>query len=342
MPRTHAPDLQGVTIDGIAREVHAGQEESVVIEQPAPGSVAMGVDPPPDAGARTRGAFLDGSFADASGSRRYKVYIPAGWSIASSTPMPMLVMLHGCTQSPEDFAAGTRMNALADEHGFVVVYPAQSAKANAQKCWNWFRSGDQYRESGEPAIIAGITRSVASTYHIDMRRIFVTGMSAGAAMAVILGTTYPDLYAGVGAHSGLAYRAAHDLPSALGAMQGRGGTSGPASHAPVSIPTIVFHGDGDPTVNASNATSIVEHTLARHDRTTLQAETSNGIAGGRTFSRTRYLDGAGRVVVEQWTMHGAGHAWSGGSPAGTFTDARGPDASREMVRFFLAPESRTA
>jgi poly(hydroxyalkanoate) depolymerase family esterase len=295
------------------------------------------VEPPSDKPARRRGEFLECSFAGVNGARLYKVYVPARYSVASTERVPMVVMLHGCAQSPDDFANGTRMNALADEHGFIVVYPAQSANANVQKCWNWFRTQDQVRESGEPAIIAGITRDVALTYRIDERRIFVAGMSAGAAMAVILGATYPDLYAAIGAHSGLAYGAAHDMPSAFGAMRGKSGLSRAASQAAIAVPIIVFHGDGDHTVDARNATTIVEQTTARHDHATLRADARTGTApGGRTYSRTDYIDASDRVVAEQWTLHGAGHAWSGGSAAGSFTDPRGPDASREMIRFFFS------
>jgi poly(hydroxyalkanoate) depolymerase family esterase len=193
------------------------------------------------------------------------------------------VMLHGCTQSPDDFAAGTRMNALADEHGCIVVYPAQSANANLQKCWTWFRAEDQVRESGEPAIIAGITREIAVTYRVDRRRIFVAGMSAGAAMAVIMGATYPDLYAAVGAHSGLACGAAHDLPSAFGAMQG--GNATPRATSNAAVPTIVFHGDSDRTVHACNATRIVEDATVGHAHATLHADSGTGTTGGRTYSR---------------------------------------------------------
>jgi len=256
----------------------------------------------------------------------------------------MVVMLHGCTQSPDDFAAGTRMNALADEHGFIVVYPAQSAAANAQKCWNWFRTEDQVRESGEPAVIAGITREVAAAYRIDRRRIFVAGLSAGAAMAVILATTHPDLYAAVGAHSGLAYRAASDMPSAFRAMHGGSVlVTSPAGTA-LPVPVIVFHGDSDRTVHAANATAIVRQAVGAHAGASKPHEASSGTgARGRRFSRKVYVAANGGVVAEHWVVHGAGHAWSGGSTAGSFADEAGPDASREMIRFFLSlPRAGTA
>jgi poly(hydroxyalkanoate) depolymerase family esterase len=281
-----------------------------------------------------RGEFLEHTFSSAVGSRKYKVYTPTGCSTASSEPVPMIVMLHGCTQSPDDFAAGTRMNALADQHGFVVVYPAQPANANAQKCWNWFRSEDQARDSGEPALIAGITRQIARSHGVDDRRIFVAGMSAGAAMAVVLGATYPDLFTAVGAHSGLPYRAAHDLPSAFSAMHG---IAAPDRATSKAIPTIVFHGDKDHTVAAGNAAEIAARASESHPSAPLRRQpTTDTAAGGRKYTRTDYFDESGRVQVEHWNVHGAGHAWSGGSAAGSFTDARGPDASREMIRFFYS------
>ena len=318
MQRRASPHERGTTIEGTAREVVESTQGAAETVPPRPGE------------------FLERSFTSVAGTRTYKVYVPQRYADAPGERMPMVVMLHGCTQSPDDFAAGTRMNALADEHGFVVVYPAQPASANMQKCWNWFRTEDQAHASGEPALIAGIVKEVAATYRIDERRIFVAGMSAGAAMAVILGTTHPDLFAAVGAHSGLAYGAAHDVPSAFGAMRGGGGSPRGRPQSAHAVPTIVFHGDGDRTVDARNAAKIVEHATAAHGPG-LRTEASSGIgAGGRAFSKVAYADASDRVVVEQWTLHGAGHAWSGGSVAGSHTDARGPDASKEMIRFFLA------
>jgi poly(hydroxyalkanoate) depolymerase family esterase len=279
------------------------------------------------------GRFLERSFANNAGVRDYKIYIPASYSSESTESVPLVVMLHGCKQSPDDFAAGTRMNSLADEHGFLVVYPAQAANANGSRCWNWFRPEDQRRDLGEPSIIAGITREVASTYRVDQRRIFVAGMSAGASMALILGDMYPELYAAVGAHSGPPYWAAHDVPSAFAAMQGRT----KRSHVPSSTRTIVFHGDNDHTVNARNADVIVERvTSDPGTKLVREGDKAGTAAGGRRYRRTDYLDPADHAVVEHWVVHGAGHAWSGGSRSGSFTDPTGPDASAEMVRFFLS------
>jgi len=280
------------------------------------------------------GRFQKHSFANGAGTRDYMLYVPASYTSESTAPVPLVVMLHGCKQTPGDFAAGTRMNALAQEHGFLVVYPAQAANANGSRCWNWFRPEDQRRDVGEPSIIAGIAREVSSTYRIDPRRIFVAGMSAGASMALILGEMYPEIYAAVGAHSGPPYWAAHDVPSAFAAMQGGAGRSRAASS---STRTIVFHGDDDRVVNARNAHAIVEHVTGAPGVTLVRGGDQAGTAaGGRRYRRTDYLDPSNHAVVEHWVVHGAGHAWSGGSRDGSFTDPQGPDASAEMVRFFLS------
>jgi poly(hydroxyalkanoate) depolymerase family esterase len=297
----------------------------------------------------TGGTFETCQFSNRAGTRSYKLYVPAS---ASEGPRPMVVMLHGCTQSADDFAAGTQMNQLADEHGFLVVYPEQSAQANMSKCWNWFQQRDQLRDAGEPSLIAGIVLEVAARHGADSRRVFVAGLSAGAAMAVVLGETYPDVFAGVGVHSGLPYGSAHDIPSAMAAMKGgRSGLPGiqvtpnmapPAPRKLVqAVPTIVFHGDRDHTVQQTNATAIAQQAreayLADAGAPALSSDTERGTAsGGRSFSRTIHADSTGHAHIEVWTVHGAGHAWSGGDARGSYTDRTGPDASAEMIRFFLA------
>jgi poly(hydroxyalkanoate) depolymerase family esterase len=291
------------------------------------------------------GTFQTLEFSNAFGTRAYKLYVPIH---VAQTPA-MVVMLHGCTQSADDFAAGTQMNRLAEEHGFLVVYPEQAANANMSKCWNWFKAQDQVRDAGEPALIAGIVREVAARHQVDSRRIFVAGLSAGAAMAVVLGQTYPELFAAVGAHSGLPYASAHDIPSAMAAM--KGGHSGLASasaplpaaapqrQAAQAVPTIVFHGDRDHTVQHSNGVRIVDQAndAFTAERTPLQSSTQRATSpGGRGYSRTVHADADGSTRIESWTLHGAGHAWSGGHASGSCTDGRGPDASAEMIRFFFA------
>jgi poly(hydroxyalkanoate) depolymerase family esterase len=278
------------------------------------------------------GQFLHASHADTHGRRDYRLYLPAGYR-ADGEPRPLIMMLHGCTQSAEDFAVGTRMNALADRHGFLVAYPQQIAQANQAKCWNWFRPEDQQGDAGEPAILAGIARQVSRDHRVDLGRIFVAGLSAGAAMAVVLGRTRPDLVRAIGVHSGLPYASAADVPSAFAAMQGRGSAPPRASAAaPLPVPMILFHGDEDRTVAPGNADALA----AASARPGLRVTTETGrAAGGKTYARALAVDQAGKRWLERWTVHGAGHAWSGGDPAGSYTEPAGPDASAAMVEFFL-------
>ena len=281
--------------------------------------------------------FISGTYANAAGMRHYKLYLPAGHD---GRPLPLVVMLHGCTQDPDDFARGTQMNAAAEQHRCMVLYPQQSASANSSKCWNWFSANDQQRDSGEPSILAGMTRDVAARYQADPRQIYIAGLSAGGAMAAIMGTVYPDLYAGVGVHSGLPYGAATDLPSALAAMRGgmahgaQAVRSAKGLPAFKGIPIIVFHGDADHTVNVRNGDQVMANTAPAGPDTSRQIRSEGRVVGGHAYTRTVQNDDGGNAVAEHWLVHGFGHAWAGGSPSGTFTDARGPDATQEMMRFF--------
>ena len=272
------------------------------------------------------GQLLDLAHANAAGERRCKLYVPSGYSGQS---VPLIVMLHGGTQSADDFATGTRMNELAERRGFLVAYPEQSRSANPMGYWNWFRPQDQHRGSGEASLIAGLTTQIIDAYAIDTRRVYVAGFSAGGAMAAVMAAAYPDVYAAAGVHSGLAAGTAHDVPSAFAAM-----AKGAPTGVGLPVPLIVFHGDGDETVDHVNADGLVRAVLPDARDRQRPVTTRGQVAGGHAYTRRVYADRDGTPRVEHWTIHGAGHAWSGGSPHGTYTDPRGPDASTELARFF--------
>ena len=295
------------------------------------------------------GAWADSAYRDESGERPYRLYVPGGYR---GQAVPLVVMLHGCTQDPDDFAAGTGMNELAERIPFLVAYPAQPPAANRYRCWNWFDPRHQDRERGEPALIAGITRQVAAAYNVDPARVYAAGMSAGGAMAAVLGATYPDLYAAIGVHSGLAYRAGQSPLSAWLAMNAIGAC--PHRQAPIAfggadsaarvVPLIAFHGDEDETANVANGHQLLAQWARSNDLaddgvengtiTDRPARTIRGrVPGGRAYTRLVYRAG-NRTIMEKWIVHGMGHAWSGGSPDGSYTDPGGPAASEQMLRFF--------
>ncbi len=272
------------------------------------------------------GHFISGSFSNDAGARDYKLYVPSSYAGQAA---PLLLMLHGCTQNPDDFALGTGMNQLAEEVGCLVVYPAQSQQANPHRCWNWFNAVDQKRGQGEPAILAGMTRDIMARYVVDPKQVYVAGLSAGGAMSAILGTLYPELYAAVGVHSGLPFAAAHDLPTAIAAM--KGDFRRPKGRIR-ELPIIVFHGDQDTTVHPANGEELIKR-RRRHPGEQTAIEPGR-VPDGHTYTRTVHSHPDGTVHAEHWLVHGFGHAWSGGDARGTYTDGKGPDASREMMRFF--------
>jgi poly(hydroxyalkanoate) depolymerase family esterase len=295
---------------------------------------------------KTNAQWLAKSFQNADGQRNYRVYVPSTYH---GQALPLVVMLHGANQDAEDFAAGTQMNRVAEAQQYIVAYPEQPLSASLIKCWHWFRPMDQLRDSGEPSIIAGITREVIQTYNADPRRVYIAGMSAGGAMAVNLAETYPDIYAAAGIHSGLPYGVADELFSALAAMNDGLRKTGP--RPPVDdiiplqpVPLIVFHGDRDHIVHPRNSdalmainTPVADGRVEAPEETRSPAATrSDNLSNGYSYTRTVFRDDAGVTVGEQWLVHELGHAWSGGDSAGTYTDARGPDASHHMIRFFAA------
>jgi poly(hydroxyalkanoate) depolymerase family esterase len=276
------------------------------------------------------GRWLKESIVNRSGQRDYKLYVPSSYT---GQPAPLITMLHGGTQNADDFAAGTCMNELAERHTFLVAYPEQSRQANPMGYWNWFQPAHQHRDGGEPSLIAGITRHVSAEHSIDRGRVYVAGFSAGAAMAAVMAACYPDVYAAVGVHSGLAYGVASDVASAFDAMKNGARRRSAAG----TVPLMVFHGDADPTVDHANAECLVDVWLraagapsSRYRRQAIAGQ----VPHGRHYTRHVVSDGDGTPVVEQWSIHDAGHAWSGGSPCGSYTDPLGPHASAELVRFF--------
>ncbi|MFT3717454.1 alpha/beta hydrolase family esterase [Pseudorhodoferax sp.] len=323
-PQT-APADDGLVIDAETRVV---DDDPATLASPAASSAPA--DP-----AAAGEQWLHGQHAHGGRQIRYRLYVPpAPAGAAAAAKRPLVLMLHGCTQDPDDFAAGTRMDALAREAGVLVLYPEQPHRANAHGCWNWFKPQHQQRERGEPALLASLVRTVAAAHGADPARLYVAGLSAGGAMADILGRAYPDLFAAVGVHSGVPAGAAADLPAALAAMRD-GGHAGPQAGAAVR-PLIVFHGDADATVHPANGAALAE--AARQGQPQAgPAETRRGqTPDGRRFTQTVFRAPGGASLVEYWQLHGLGHAWSGGSAAGSHAAPGGVDASAEMLRFFLS------
>ena len=279
---------------------------------------------------RPAGRFDAFSYSNAAGTRGYRLYVPAG---RAGGPMPLVVMLHGGTQDAATFAAATGMNDLAERQRLLVAYPEQSPSANAGRYWNWFAPGHQCRGIGEPSLIAGITRQVTDRYGADATRVYVAGFSAGGAMAAVMAEVYPDLYAAAGVHSGLPYAAAGDVASAFAVM--KQGPPQPDRPPGRPRPLIVFHGDHDAVVAPANAAGLIDRVLAADSADRRQDAVITGqVPAGHAYTRACYQDPAGTALAERWTIHHGGHAWSGGTPHGSYTDPRGPDASAEFLRFF--------
>lgn len=289
------------------------------------------------------GEFTSGTHTHGALTRRFKLYTPPG---TGDRPIPLVVMLHGCTQNPDDFAAGTGMNQRAHEQGFCVLYPEQSQDSNPSLCWNWFKHNHQQRGRGEPALLASMTQAVMKQHGIDPRRVFIAGLSAGGAMAAIVAAAYPEIFAAVGVHSGLPTGSASNVAEALMVMKsgelgivmpGKGRHLGAAMKGTLrpqtAVPTIVFHGDKDTTVHPRNGEQVIAAVLGT---TAAGPQVEHGVsANGRRYTRsTRHAD-HGRTLTEHWLVHGAGHAWSGGSTEGSYTDGTGPCATSEMLRFFF-------
>jgi poly(hydroxyalkanoate) depolymerase family esterase len=309
----------------------------------APLDVPVAKPADPVVEAATPGEFTSRVHASERGTLDYKLYVPSSYA---GKPLPLVVMLHGCKQNPDDFAAGTRMNELAERHGLVVAYPAQTRRANGSNCWNWFLAAEQERDGREASLIAGAVSDIASSLAIDRSKVFVAGMSAGGAAAVILGSRYPDVFAGVAVHSGLPLGAAHDVPSAFAAMRGQSPRAAviaqPGADA-ASPRMLVLHGDADATVVPSNSDGIVTNALASFANRGVALQAMLPVAqtrNGRPCRRTDHVDSGGVPMVREWRVQGGGHTWFGGSRAGSYTDESGPDASAELVSFFLGAAGR--
>ena len=286
--------------------------------------------PAPAAEAR----FSDEVFAGPGGTRAYKIFVPGGLPRRA----PLLVMLHGCTQDPADFAVGTRINELADSAGVIVAYPEQPASANPQKCWNWYLPEHQSGGTGEPAQIAALTRDVISRLPVDPSRVYVAGISAGGAMALILAATQPELYAAAAVHSAVPVGSANSVAEALAVMRGQ--SPRPLPPVQKAVPLLAIHGSADAVVAPANLQRIGAQWATAAGLDPATAQETREEAGGRPISRAILRNSQGRVVQERWTVEGLGHAWSGGSPAGSYTDPQGPDASRAMLQFLLQHSKR--
>ena len=330
------------------RKLYASNRAVIERAGGAPGEPSAGVGV-----AEKLDGWHERTFTVAGQTRRALVHPPAG--VKPQTAVPLVCLLHGCTQDAASFAAATLMNDAADRHGFVAVYPQQERGENPQGCWNWFLPQHQTRGAGEPASIAAIVRELMGTltpWTIDARRVFVAGLSAGGAMAAILAAVYPDLFAAVAVHSGLSYGSAASTGAAFTAMA-RGAedtiAQGRAAHAAVGdlarpVPSMVIHGTADSTVAPVNADQVLEQSMTANRLAAPETcdldiarptTTSRGqVDGGHAYTRCQWTDRRGVLMHERLKVDGLGHAWSGGAPGGSYTDPRGPDATDAIWRFF--------
>ena len=306
-------------------------------EKAQPSVIILPAQPDPALLPENNATFAKHNFTFEGNNYPYRLFIPAATPGDAAQPMPLVVLLHGCQQDALDFANGTAMNALAGKHHAMVLYPEQTTSGNAMRCWNWFDPSHQQAGQGEPGMIAALTQKIIAQQGADPTRIYVAGLSAGGAMAAVVAGLYPDLFAAVGMHSGLAAGAAQDVMSAFSAMR-----SGARGHQTTALPTIVFHGTGDTTVHPENSEFITDAALFALKtsgqslvKSTSKIETSSALGSPEYAERTVYSNASGTPFVESWTIRAGSHAWSGGSAQGSYTDPDGPDASAAMLTFFL-------
>ena len=333
------PTSKPVNTDNLSNKLQDFADKMQHFKLDLPTAMNIGVNTYTEQPIPDNAQFIKGTI-ESQGTHAYRLYIPSNYdqAVKQGSRLSLVVMLHGCTQSSEDFAAGTRMNELAEQNNCLIVYPSQATAANQNRCWNWFNPTDQQQGQGEPAWLAALTESIIKDYQVDSSRVYIAGLSAGAAMAVIMAETYPELFAAVGVHSGLAYRSATDLPSALMAMNQGGAANMNGTGSSKFVPMIVFHGDQDHTVNIRNGERIVEQAKQRLQAQNMDLITQQHEQCSEQNCRSTQLeisDSKGVSQLEYWKIHGAGHSWAGGSSAGSYTDPKGPNASKEMLRFFL-------
>ncbi|HLE61592.1 MAG TPA: PHB depolymerase family esterase [Pyrinomonadaceae bacterium] len=303
------------------------------------------------------GTWAGGAVKTSSGSREYKLWVASLYS--KEKPVALILMLHGCMQKAEELAAFSGMNDLADKNGFLVAYPEQTVTANPLRCWNWFDSKHQTRDAGEPSLVAAVIQDVRSSYNIDARRVYAIGISAGGAMAVVMGVTYPEMFAGLGVIAGVEFKAATTVQAGLAAMKSGGPDPNDQgllafqtiqkslAGAKTRIPVIAFQGMKDPYVSPLNADQLIAQWAQTNDylddgkdndSVSIQTakETKGAVPNGYSFTKYSYYDSAKRLLMEKWLVDGLGHAWSGSPIANQFADPKGPNASAEMWRFFEA------
>jgi poly(hydroxyalkanoate) depolymerase family esterase len=284
--------------------------------------------------------------------RGYLVYVPAGladrWNFRRH---PLLVLIHGCRQTPEDIAAGTRIARLADQHRFLVLLPRQHPRANSWGCWNWFDKATS-RGWGETAIVAAQIRAVRRAYRIDKKRVFVAGMSSGGALAAALGIRRPDLVAGVFIHSGIACGAASSPYAAMGVLKNGADTNvlgiarsarDDADPGALPVPLLAIQGGGDDAVAPINAVQLVRQYLTFNAHPAANAGPADALpppdrsaatstAEGRVVATSEWQVG-GRQVARHVLINGLGHAWSGGDDRYPYHDSHLPDATALLANF---------
>jgi poly(hydroxyalkanoate) depolymerase family esterase len=308
------------------------------------------------------GSWTSGKVKNPSGSLEYKLFVSSAYRKEKS--VPLVVMLHGCTQKVEELAAISGINELADKNNFLVAYPEQSVAANPLKCWNWFDPKHQSRDAGEPSLIAAVIQDIRTSYNIDEKRMYVVGISAGGAMAVVMGTAYPELFAGLGVIAGTEYKAALNVQDGLTAMKQGGPDPNQQGllafqaiqKSPVGtktrLPLIVFQGTKDPYLSPVNTDQLITQWAQTHDylddgkdndSVSIRSakEKKVDVPGGYSLTKSSYSDSQGHLLLEKWIVEGLGHAWPGSSVANPFADAKGPNATEEMWRFFSETTSGT-